>query len=161
MRSRRRFARKRREHDSLGYPLLGLGRLELARDNWTKAREHCRHAAAIWRERLGERHPKLSWAYACLGRAELEGGDRKTAVEAMELARSFYDADVDDPRNLAEIEFLLARGLEQDDPGRAPRLGCASAGATLPSIATPERRPNLSWRGKRRCLKIDRRGGTD
>jgi hypothetical protein len=34
---------------------------------------------------------------------------------------------VDDPRNLAEIEFALARSLERDNPGRARSLAAESA----------------------------------
>jgi tetratricopeptide (TPR) repeat protein len=63
---------KGESHAELGYALLGMGGLELARGNAARAEEHCQRAVALWKEQLGERHPKLSWAYACLGRAELE-----------------------------------------------------------------------------------------
>jgi hypothetical protein len=111
----------------LGYPLIGLGRLELARGNARKAVDHCRAAAALWREHLGARHPKLSWAYACLGMAELESGHPKAAAQSLELALSLYDVDVDDPGNLAEIQFALARSLLHDDPVRARSLAAQSA----------------------------------
>ena len=80
-------------------------------------------------------------------------------MESLELALSLYDNDTDDPRNLAEIEFALARSLERDDPGRALRLAAESAElyARIPP-SSPKTRSRMS--GVQKLAIADGRRGT-
>jgi len=119
----------------VGYTLIALGRLALARGNPMKARELCGRAVEIWHNRLGEGHPNLSWAYSCLGLAELSSGRDTRAAGALERARLLYDGNVDDPKNLAEIELYL-KSARRDQPGPAlalqQKLSNAAGGRSRP-----------------------------
>jgi tetratricopeptide (TPR) repeat protein len=144
-------------HFGLADPLLARGEVELSGGDPKRAAAACREAAERW-SKLGERHPKVSWAYACVGRAELASGDNIKARRSLETALFLFDPNVDDPNNLADIEFALARAVRASDPARAQLLASQAAKRYADS---PSRKPDaervVAWREHLAASMEDRR----
>jgi eukaryotic-like serine/threonine-protein kinase len=107
-----------------GETLLALGRAEAAQANFSQALD-------ILQKNFGPDHADLALPLKGLGLAHLSRGRPRDALAPLEraLALSTQSSSVDDPQELAEIRWGLARALRAlgRDPARARTLAEAAA----------------------------------
>jgi serine/threonine protein kinase/tetratricopeptide (TPR) repeat protein len=154
---------ERRVDPQHGYLAIAHSEYARLRGNHEESIRYCNDAIAIWRASYGEDSPKMSWAYTCLGLAQLEvPRQRREAIENLERAQARFNPDVDDPARLAKIEFGLARALVGTDHAKAQFLARNAASRLVEGSGEHHQRrrtilawirahqpPNKNYRGQR------------
>jgi tetratricopeptide (TPR) repeat protein len=99
------------EHPELAHAHLHLANALVATREYGEAATHYQHALDQWEEQLGAEHPRLAYALTGLGRVRLAVDDASGAVEPLERALELRKHEREDPLNVAETSWLLARAL--------------------------------------------------
>ncbi|HET6581941.1 MAG TPA: tetratricopeptide repeat protein, partial [Nannocystaceae bacterium] len=100
------------EHPELAHAHLHLADALVAGRELGEAGAHYQRALDQWEEQLATpEHPLLAYALTGLGRVRLAVGDATAAVEPLERAFEIRKHEREDPINVAETSFLLARAL--------------------------------------------------
>jgi serine/threonine protein kinase/tetratricopeptide (TPR) repeat protein len=124
------------DHPAVAIAVGNLAEVEERRENWKDAEALYRRALKIALARHGERHPSIPFPRLGLGRALLEQGRSKEALEELELANEINESFQGDPLFRADLHFALARALRATgkDPDRARKF---AEGALLTYTDSP------------------------
>ncbi len=99
------------EHPELAHAHLHLANALVASREFGEAATHYQRALDQWEEQLGAEHPRLAYALTGLGRVRLAVDDAAGAIEPLERALELRQHEREDPINVAETSWLLARAL--------------------------------------------------
>jgi len=103
------------EHPELAHAHLHLADGLVAARELGEAATHYQHALDQWEEQLGAEHPLLAYALTGLARVRLAVDDPSGALELLERALELRRHEREDPINVAETSWLLARALWATD----------------------------------------------
>jgi tetratricopeptide (TPR) repeat protein/tRNA A-37 threonylcarbamoyl transferase component Bud32 len=99
------------DHPALGDSHRHLGKLALSGEKFDEARGHYERALAIYEKVLGPDHIEVAYPLTGLGTALLSLGETSEALPHLERALTIRSSNTDDPTNLAQTRFALARAL--------------------------------------------------
>jgi tetratricopeptide (TPR) repeat protein len=99
------------EHRELAHAHLHLADALVAARELGEAATHYQRALDQWEEQLGADHPRLAYALTGLARVRLAVGDPGVALELLERALELRRHEREDPINVAETSWLLARAM--------------------------------------------------
>jgi len=99
------------EHPEIAHAHVHLAHACVGARELAEAATHYERALDRWEEQLSADHPLLAYPLTGLGRVRLELGDAQGAVEPLERALELRRDEREDPINVAETSWLLARAL--------------------------------------------------
>jgi len=107
------------DHDDVGLVWANLGESFAALGQGERAMQAFNRGLAILERRLGRDHADLGPALKGRGLAQLDSGLFGLAIDDLERAHALLEAAADEPVELAETRFALARALGQGERATA------------------------------------------
>jgi tetratricopeptide (TPR) repeat protein len=105
------------DHDDVGLVLGNLGESFTALGQHERAMQAFDRGLAILERRLGPEHPDLGPALKGRGVLRLDSGLHQLAISDLERAIALLERSNDEPLELAETRFALARALREGGDG--------------------------------------------